>query len=82
MQINWTAAHYLAAVEAGYVVRIEKRGYDPGEFYRGKGGELRSRNAICGDCEREDLTLNDLYNHFCNMQEQNFSLTISDRHLI
>ena len=74
--------HYLAAVDAGYVVRIWGKGYDPAEFYRGENGELRSRCAIAGDCEREDLTLNDLYNHFCNMQEQNFSLTISDRHLI
>lgn len=82
MQINWTAVHYLAAVEAGYVVRIEGKGYDPAEFYRGENGELRSRCAIAGDCEREDLALNDLYNHFCNMQEQNFNLTISDRYLI
>lgn len=82
MQINWNAVHYLAAVEAGYVVRIEKKGYDPGEFYRGRNGELRARCAITGDYEREDLTLNDLYYHFCNMQEQNFNLTISDRHLI
>ena len=38
MQINWTAVHYLAAVEVGYVVRIEGKGYDPAEFYREKTG--------------------------------------------